>query len=358
MVLKHWEEEEAFHARDRKQFRKEKKRAQQTDRSQFKKSDRPALQLSPSGTGRRGRVIAVSGEGAQVDFGGETSLCSLRGLFKNKISQSKNLIAVGDWVMVNEEGAIAGIEPRFSYLARTDISGKKEQLIAVNIDQALIVASMGSPSLKPALIDRCIIAARRGKILPFIIINKIDLLESGSAREKAQYRAFLAAYEPLGVPILSVSSRSGVGVEALTRLLHNKTSVFAGQSGVGKSSLLNACFGLKLRTGDLAAKTAKGSHTTTSASLIALPQGGYCVDTPGVRSFGIWNLDLADLNTHFFEIHAAAKKCRYADCAHGNEPSCAVLQALAQEKISPIRYESYRHLIKEMKSSSKSTTWR
>ncbi len=308
---------------------------------------------------QRGRVIAISGEGASVDFGDKISLCSLKGLMKKKISKVKNIIAVGDWVKVSDEGgAIAQVEPRFSHLSRSDISGRKEQLIAVNIDQAIIIASIGSPPLKPALIDRYLIAANKGAMHPLIILNKIDLFETSSEDEKLRYREFISAYEPLGIPIVSVSTHTRIGIEALSHLLQGKTSVFAGQSGVGKSSLLNACFGLKLKTGDLAIKTTKGSHTTTTATLIPLPGGGYCVDTPGIRSFGVWKLCVSDLKAHFREITAVGENCRYRNCAHQEEPACAVLKALATGEISTLRYESYQHLVQEIKNTSKYTTWR
>ncbi len=356
--MRHFDHEEEFHSRDRKQFRKERKLAQSTDRSKFKKTDLEVKIVEMAPHLRRGRVIAISGEGAFVDFEGETVLCSLKGLMKKERPQVKNLIAVGDWVGCTQEGAIEQVAERTSTLARADISGRKEQLIAVNVDQVIVTVSLISPPLKPALVDRYLISAEKGRIHPIIAINKIDLLETAPAPVQERFREFLASYEPLGWPILSLSCETRVGLDALRSLLQNKTSVFSGQSGVGKSSLLNACFGFDLRTGELAAKTAKGSHTTTTASLIPLPGGGYCVDTPGIRSFGVWDLTKEDVIDHFTDLARLAEECKYPDCSHVNEPECAVQKALKGGALAPLRYESYANLLEEIASGSKSKkTW-
>lgn len=356
--MNHYDHEEEFHARDRKQFRKERKIAQKLDRSKFKKTDQTSSHLEPLAAHLpRGRVVAISGEGIWVDADGKISLCSLKGLLKKEATQMKNLIAVGDWVRFQEDGAIEQIEPRSSTLARTDISGRKEQLIAVNVDQVIISVSVVNPPLKPALVDRYLIAAEKGKIHPIIAINKIDLLEFSSEEEQLRYRDFLAAYEPLGTPILSLSTKTKSGLDALRSLLQNKTSVFSGQSGVGKSSLLNACFEMNQKVGELSVKTAKGSHTTTKAELLSLPGGGYCVDTPGIRSFGIWGLTKEDVIDHFSDIARYKKNCKYPDCMHLDEPECAVISALNKNKIHQLRYESYINLLAEMKSEEQQKTW-
>lgn len=342
-----FDDEEAFHAKDRKQFRKERRHAQETDRSKFKKTDLK-IKITPIDTTLpQGKVVAISGEGAIVeDKDGTRHLCSLKGLLKKEKMQAKNLIAVGDLVRFSDN-AIFQVEERISYLSRQDVSGRKEQLIAVNIDQVLITASVVHPPLKPALVDRYIIAARKGGMHPVILINKIDLLEDASEEHQELFRSFMAAYEPLGFPILSVSTRADIGIEALRSLMKNKSSVFSGQSGVGKSSLINAAFGLSLKTGDLAHKTEKGSHTTSAAELLSLPGGGYCIDTPGVRSFGIWGLSKEDVTGHFTDLLAFASDCKFPDCTHIQEPHCAVQKALEKGEISPLRFESYHSLLAE-----------
>ncbi|MBU6383183.1 MAG: ribosome small subunit-dependent GTPase A [Verrucomicrobia bacterium] len=345
-MTREFDYEEQFHGRDRKKWRKERRQAQATDRSKFKKTDREekaSVDIDPSW--RQGRVVAITGEGIWVDREGKRILATLKGLFKKEKMEAKNLIAVGDLVYLTDDDSIVHIAERTSFLARTDISGRKEQLIAVNIDQAIIAVSVVQPPLKPALVDRYLIAAEKGNICPIIVINKIDLLDAGPLSEKERYLDFLSVYEKLGVPILSISTTTHTGLDALRALLKNKTSVFSGQSGVGKSSLINAAYGLNLKIGEMAQKTAKGSHTTTTAELIALPDGGYCVDTPGVRSFGIWKLTKDEVIHHFHDF--AGLGCKYPDCLHINEPECAVLRALEEQKLAPLRYESYCSLIDE-----------
>lgn len=360
--MKNYDHEEDFHSQDKKGIRKARRIIQKNDRSQFKKSDRDQYLKKEEIAHHlhRGRVISITGEGSWVDFEGKIYLCSLKGLLKKDSTQTKNLIAVGDWVRFSpsseKEGIISQVEMRTSFLSRSDISGKKQQLIAVNIDQVIISACIDNPPLKPPLIDRYLIAAEKGKMHPVIVINKLDLLDAAHESTKLYYQEFLAAYEKLGYPILSVSTKTGIGIEALRELLHNKTSVFSGQSGVGKSSLLNACFQLTLKTGHLAQKTFKGTHTTTTAELLSLPGGGYCVDTPGIRSFGLWELTKEEVTNHFLDLQAFAANCKYSDCVHDQEPNCAVLQALEKGEISPLRYQSYRSLLAEINSES-GKTW-
>jgi len=358
--MKHFDEEDAFHSKDRKQFRKQRRVAQKSDRSKFKQSNLNKAETVSAdcfASLSKGRVVSITGEGAIVDFDGKQILCSLKGLIKKEEIRAKNLIAVGDWVRVCENNAIAHVEKRSSFLGRTDISGRLEQLIAVNVDQVMIVVSINSPPLKPALIDRYLIAAEKGNVQALIVVNKIDLLNKNCEEEMSLYQSFLAAYEPLGFPMLSLSAKNNTGIAALRLLLQNKISAFAGQSGVGKSSILNACFGWELKVGNLAMKTSKGTHTTSSARLIPLPIGGFCVDTPGVRSFGIWKFIQSDITTHFSDISFFAKKCKYPDCIHINEPECAVLKALESGGIASLRYESYLHLMKEIQSASNRNTW-
>ena len=256
--MSHYDHEESFHNRDRKQFRKERRIAQKLDRSKFKKTDQaPQIKTVPKEHLAKGRVIAISGEGAWVDLNNQTILCSLKGLMKKETMQVKNILAVGDFVYISEEGAIEEIGERASILARTDISGNKQQLIAVNVDQVIITVSVVAPPLKPSLVDRYLIAAEKGNIHPILAITKVDLLGDDACEEKKRYQDFLAAYEPLGFPILSLSIPLQTGLDALRSLLQNKTSVFSGQSGGGKSSLLNACFAMEQKVGDLAIKTSK-----------------------------------------------------------------------------------------------------
>ena len=199
--------EEQYHDQDRKQHRKDRRHAEISDRSKFKKTDQEKKTVTPlDPSWKRGRVTSISGEGAWVDADGAQILASLRGLLKKERMQAKNLLAVGDFVYFTVEHSIVHIEERYSFLARTDISGRKEQLIAVNIDQAVIAISVVTPPLKPALVDRYLIAAKKGNIHPIIVINKIDLLEGASEEEITRYKEFIVDYEKLGIPILSIST--------------------------------------------------------------------------------------------------------------------------------------------------------
>lgn len=362
MTERYFHEEEHFHSRDRKQSRKDRRHAQETDRSKFKKSDlKQGDEVPPPDDPslRPGRVTSISGEGVRVDLEGVEFLCTLKGLIKNEKLQLKNPIAVGDLVRVlptsETEGSIAYIEKRFSILSRTDVSGKQEQLLAVNIDQVLITSSLVQPPLKPALIDRYLIATEKGNMRPVILINKIDQLNGASEEVKQLYKDFLMAYERLGYPILSISTVDQTGIDNLRAIMKNKSSVFSGQSGVGKSTLINAAFAFELPIGDLTQKTFKGSHTTTTARLLPLPEGGFCIDTPGIRSFGVWNLQREDIIHHFREFEPYTLECRYPNCSHLIEPSCAVQTALAEGKISPIRFESYQTLLNEIEGLDRRT---
>jgi len=348
--------EEEFHQRDRKAFKKERKIAQTADRSKFKKTDQDKLQkkaqhYEANPNTIRARVLSITGEGIQVDCCGKRMLCSLRGLLKRERTRAKNLIVVGDFVQVlpaeESQGQILSVEERTSTLAREDVSGRKRQLIAANIDQVFITVSILLPTLKPFLIDRYIIAAHKGNMAPVVLVNKIDLLKDNT-KERLFYEEFLEAYKEIGVPILPVSAETKKGIPALKVLMKDKASVFSGHSGVGKSSLINELLGLDLPTGEMILKTSKGSHTTTTAHLIPLPEGGFCIDTPGIKSFGIWDMQKEEITDHFFEIKAVAKGCKYPNCIHTQEPECAVHEAVARGEIHRLRFESYLSLIQDL----------
>jgi len=355
---KHFSYEEEFHARDRKQFRKERRISSLKDRSKFKKTDQDQLKkrkLLPPENLLRGRVLAISPEGILVDSDEKLFTCSLKGSLKKEKNRIKNLVAVGDFVHFEpsgeKEGSIAFVEERRSVLSRAEHHMRqKEQLIAVNIDQVLITASVTSPTFKSPLIDRYVIAAKKGNMIPLIVINKIDLLHDASEEEKTIYAYFVEVYSKLGFAIFPVSASTGDGMQALKEAMRGKASVFSGQSGVGKSSLINALTGSSLKIGEIVAKTSKGSHTTTSTHLIPLEGGGFCIDTPGIKSFGLWELSRQDIQDYFFEIQEVGRKCRYPNCSHLQEPECAVKKAVEKGKISPLRFDSYCALMADLSS--------
>lgn len=319
----------------KKEARHEKKRLREKDRSKYKKTDQRKPTPPPKGDFDEGRVLAITSEGITVHLGDSTRICSLKGTLKKEKTREKNLIIIGDKVLVKET-QIAYIHPRTSFLSRSDnLTRRKQQLIAANIDQVFIIASVCAPSLKPSLIDRYIIAARKGNMEPVIIINKIDLLEN-----EEEYAPFREAYSNLGIPFLEVSAANKTHLTELKELMRHKTNVFSGQSGVGKSSLLNALFDLHLPTSDVVHATQKGSHTTTTSTLIPLDNDSFCVDTPGIKSFDLWNVTPEELPSFFPEIKALAPHCKYPNCTHIHEPDCAVI-----DQIPPIRYQSYHNLL-------------
>lgn len=360
--------EEQYLGSDRKLNRQERKKKSSKDRSKFKKTDRTKYEESLQKEIKDrvvdkehflGRVLSVSSQGIDVDLDGETYTCMVRGLLKRERTQHKSLVTVGDLVrfakMPDHEGMIVDVEPRRSVLSRADnLSRKKEHLIAANIDQVLITTSVMTPPLKPPLIDRYIIAAQKGNMQPIIIVNKIDLLDSLAFDEYAreQQRALVEecrrAYERVGIPFLVLSVEKGQGIEELREVMKDKTSVFSGQSGTGKSSLINQLTGLDLPVGETVRQTRKGAHTTTQAQLVPLEYGGFCVDTPGIKSFGMWDLAKEEVQGYFSEILESSSSCHFPNCTHTHEDRCQVRLDVEAGKIPLLRFESYLSLIESV----------
>lgn len=350
---------------ERKQSKAERKLASAKDRSKYKKTDlkkqvhQPKEFKGQKEDYQQGRVLSIASQGINVDVNGEIINCTLRGLLKKEKTQFKNLVTVGDFVLVERttpnEGLIVHVEPRKTVLSRADnLSRRKEQLIAANIDQVIITVSVVIPALKPALIDRYIIATQKGNMLPIIAVNKIDLLKSDTdqellEKENALYQELIQAYKTAGIPIIPVSATTGEGIDDLKKAMQGKASVFSGQSGVGKSSLINLVTGRSLKVGGMVERTKKGTHTTTTAQLLPLEFGGWCVDTPGIRSFGVWDLDKDEIEHYFPEIFQTGRQCRYPDCSHLQEAGCAVQEAVEKGDISRLRFESYLSLMLSVK---------
>lgn len=368
--------EEEYLGDRRKEAKHEKKTIVARDRSKYKKTDQEKYlrnleqertQKASSSALLEGRVLSVLPQGIWVEYAQSSSesakiLCTLKGVLKKDKTQSKNIVAVGDKVLFektsDKEGVIACVHPRETILSRADnLSRRKEQIIAANIDQVLIVVSVVHPPLKIPVIDRYIIATQKGNMNPVIVVNKIDLLndpQHDSLSRQVQQELLenaIGAYAVAKIPVMCVSCDTFEGIDALKEIMKGKASVFSGQSGVGKSSLINAITGLELRTGEVVEKTKKGAHTTTSAELIPLSCGGWCIDTPGIKSFGVWDLDRSEIEGYFPEIHEIGSECKFADCTHTAEAQCAVFQAVSEGKLSKIRYDSYLALTESLKQT-------
>ncbi|MCS7303920.1 MAG: ribosome small subunit-dependent GTPase A [Thermoguttaceae bacterium] len=302
---------------------------------------------------RPGRVLSVHGLWSEVqDEDGRVYRCTTRRLLKTLQTEQRHIIAVGDRVMfrpINEataEGVIERVEPRRGILSRS-IQGR-QQIIVANVEQVLVVCSAAEPPLKPNLIDRMLIAAEKGQIRPVICINKIDLVDP------AQLQPLVGLYSQMGYQVLLLSAQTGWGLDRLRRVLKDRQSVVAGQSGVGKSSLLNALDPrLQLRVAPVSPDTHKGRHTTTTARLIPLCFGGYVVDTPGIRQFELWDVAPAEVVNFFRDFRPYINLCKFPDCTHTHEADCAVKNAVADGRLDERRYESYcRILAGELESQS------
>ena len=298
---------------------------------------------------QRGIVIAVSNDACKVEVGGRTMQCNLRGLLTAQESEFTNVLAVGDEVALSDDGAggavVTEVLPRKSVLSRTDPNyGHRQQIVVANADQVLIVSSWREPVIWLELIDRYVIAAERASLAPIICVNKADLVE-----DEADFDATLKPYSTLGHRVVVTSAVDGRGVDELRGALKGRTTVLAGLSGTGKSSLLSAAQpGLDLRTGtiNMTIGQGEGRHTTTQATMMPLDAGGYVVDTPGIREFGLGGLRKHELAQFFPEIAVLAPECRFADCSHVSEPDCAVQSASSGGTVAASRYHSYT-LIRE-----------
>jgi ribosome biogenesis GTPase len=261
-------------------------------------------------------------------------------------------LAVGDDVHLergtrDDAWAIAEILPRRSQLARrAPGGGQGERIVAANVDQVVIVFAAAKPDPHPRMLDRFLVIAEANHLAARIVINKVDLVG-----ETAAYERF-SVYEGIGYPVHYAAAKAGIGLAALRAMLDGRRSVLTGPSGVGKSSLLNALFpGANLRVGAISESVNKGRHTTVGAVMLPLPGGdGYVIDTPGLREVGMWSLPVDRLDECFPELRALKDQCRFADCRHVAEPDCAVRDALAQGRVSEVRYDSYRRLLEDIES--------
>ncbi len=254
-------------------------------------------------------------------------------------------IVVGDRVSIDRsdsDGVVVSVRKRSSSLARKAVGSPRPQVLAANVDQALLVFATKNPEPKSGLLDRFLVACHLADINPVIVFNKID-------EGPGKVSRWVENYSRMGYTVLQVSARSAWGLGQVKRLLPDRTTLFCGPSGAGKSSLLNAVYpGFKLRVGGLSEATGKGRHTTTRAELMPLPFGGFVVDTPGLKEFGIWDISPEALQGAFVEIADSLGDCKFSNCSHVHEPQCGIRDAVEGGLIDRGRYRSYCQLLEEI----------
>ncbi|MBL8827616.1 MAG: ribosome small subunit-dependent GTPase A [Planctomycetaceae bacterium] len=291
---------------------------------------------------QRGLVVSVFGLTCLVRLADGRQLnCAVRRLLKTLSTDQRHVVVAGDLVLVRmaseQEGIIERIEPRHGVLSRT--SRGRRHIIAANVDQWLIVSSAAEPEIKPHLIDRFLVCAEQSGIDAVICINKIDLVDP------AKLIPLVSGYSQMGYEVLMVSARSGLNIDRLRRRVFGRQTVITGQSGVGKSSLLNVVEQeLGLRVGAVSRENQKGRHTTTTAQVVPLSAGGSVIDTPGLRQFQLWDIVPREVAGYFRDLRPYVNNCRFPDCTHTHEQQCAVKDAVADGWLDMRRYESYQHM--------------
>ena len=286
-------------------------------------------------------VVRATGSWYDVLHDGETVRCRIRGRLRLKGVRSTNPVVVGDEVACEaDEGGdyvIADILPRRNYVIRRASNLSKEShIIAANVDQALLMASLRSPETPTEFVGRFLVTCEAYKVPVTILLSKLDLQDAEAVAE------FRAVYEGAGYRVLEVSVREGRGVEEVRELLAGRTTLVSGNSGVGKSTLIQAIDpSLDIRTGEISESHHKGRHTTTFSTMYPLAGGGAVIDTPGIKGFGLIDIDEAELWHYFPEMMRVAPACRFYNCTHTHEPGCAVTEAVKAGEIAWPRYESY-----------------
>ncbi|MEE9514738.1 MAG: ribosome small subunit-dependent GTPase A [Candidatus Brocadiales bacterium] len=300
---------------------------------------------------KQGTVFKVEGPSCQVEADGHTYTCSIRKKLKTASDKRTSPVVVGDLVRFSEtspdEGVIEEIGERQTRLSRVaPWAPGKEHVVVANMEQVLVVMATKDPPIKAGLIDRYIIASENGGLSSVICVNKIDLVDE----EEVSWVKDL--YGGLGYPVLFTSATKDTGIEELAGALKDKKTVLAGQSGVGKSSLINRIQpGLGLRIQDIRMAARKGKHTTSWVTLLKMDIGGYVVDTPGIRELGLWDIREPDVAEFFRDIWEIGKGCHFSRCTHSHEPRCAVKAAVEQDTLDERRYGSYLRILASTKEN-------
>lgn len=291
----------------------------------------------------KGVVVRATGSWYEVLCGEQRLQCRIRGKLRLKGVRSTSPVVVGDVVAcekdVDDSYVISSIEQRRNYIIRRASNLSKEShIIAANIDQALLVVTLFSPETANEFVDRFLVTCEAYKIPVTILLAKIDL-----ARKRPELiEEFRSIYESAGYPIVELSATEGEGVESVKELLRGKTTLLSGNSGVGKSTLVQAVEpGLDIRTGEISQSHNKGKHTTTFSTMYPLSEDGFIIDTPGIKGFGLIDIEESELAHYFPEMMRFLPECRFYNCSHTHEPHCAVVEAVERGDISYSRYESY-----------------
>jgi ribosome biogenesis GTPase len=325
-------------------WRIEKIQRERLERAQRREAGAEAA-LGGGDLGPEQHGVVVAHFGTQVAVENEDGLgqrCHLRANLEGLVTGDEVVWCAGD-----STGVVVAARPRNSVLRRPDPYGGLKP-VAANIDQVIIVVAP-LPEAHANLIDRYLVAAEASAIEPVILLNKVDLLEADPDLADT-LDDLLMPYIQLGYRVLRASAREG-GLEALRAALDGRTSAFVGQSGVGKSSLVNALLPeAAMRVGELSEQRGKGTHTTTTAQLFHLPSGGTLIDSPGIREFGLWHMSREDVERGFVEFRPFLGSCRFRNCQHRQEPGCAILEGLRTGAISRRRLDSYRHIVTSSES--------
>lgn len=285
----------------------------------------------------------ITDEGKSMD-------CKVKGNFRLKGIRSTNPVAVGDRVEIQPAGDgtafITGIRDRRNYIIRKSQNlSKQSHIIAANVDQAFLMVTVNYPQTSTTFIDRFLASAEAYSVPVVLVFNKTDIL---SDEERHYQELMMELYRTVGYECIPVSATTGEGTAQLSKLLDGKITLLSGNSGVGKSTLINCLLpGTNLRTAAISYAHNTGMHTTTFSEMIALPEGGYVIDTPGIKGFGTFDMEPEELTSYFKEIFRFSKNCRFSNCTHTHEPGCAVLKALEEHYIAQSRYQSYLSMLQD-----------